>query len=109
MNELRCPQCGAPVDAGATECKYCGERLSFQQSAVQPDAGAQQAVISQARLMETVISRDRDTAISREVPSRIPIRDSRSLRFIRFRRSPRAISSLCPVIITIPPLILPGR
>ena len=24
MNELRCPQCGAPVDAGATECKYCG-------------------------------------------------------------------------------------
>lgn len=42
MNELRCPQCGAPVDAGAAECKYCGERLSFQQSAVQPDAGAQQ-------------------------------------------------------------------
>lgn len=54
------------------------------------------AVISQARLMETVTSRDRDTAISREVPSRIPIRDSRSLRFIRFRRSPRGYQQPMP-------------
>lgn len=28
-----CPQCGAPVDAGATECKYCGEKLAVQQPA----------------------------------------------------------------------------
>lgn len=41
MNELKCPQCGAPVDPGATECRYCGERLSMQQSE-QPDFGAQQ-------------------------------------------------------------------
>lgn len=40
MNELRCPQCGAPVDAGAVECKYCGERIIFQQTA-QPNPGPQ--------------------------------------------------------------------
>lgn len=26
-----CPQCGAPIDPGAVECKYCGERLAQQQ------------------------------------------------------------------------------
>lgn len=109
MNELRCPQCGAPVDAGAAECKYCGERLSFQQSAVPPDAGAQQGGYQSGPAYGDGYQQGPGYAISREVPSRIPIRDSRSPRFIRFRRSPRAISSLCPVIITIPPLILPGR
>ncbi len=26
-----CPQCGAPIDPGATECKFCGEKLAQQQ------------------------------------------------------------------------------
>ena len=26
-----CPQCGAPIDPGATECKFCGEKLAVQQ------------------------------------------------------------------------------
>lgn len=28
MNQNVCPQCGAPISAGVTECKYCGEVLS---------------------------------------------------------------------------------
>jgi TM2 domain-containing membrane protein YozV len=30
MNERYCPQCGAPIDPGATECKFCGEKTSPQ-------------------------------------------------------------------------------
>ena len=26
-----CPQCGAPIDLGVSECKYCGEKLAVQQ------------------------------------------------------------------------------
>lgn len=33
--ESKCPQCGAPIDPGATECKYCGEKLAVQQTAQQ--------------------------------------------------------------------------
>lgn len=29
--EYKCPQCGAPIDPGASECKYCGEKLAIQQ------------------------------------------------------------------------------
>ena len=35
MAENVCPQCGAPIDPGATECKYCGEKLVVQQVAQQ--------------------------------------------------------------------------
>jgi TM2 domain-containing membrane protein YozV len=31
MSENVCPQCGAPIDPGATECKFCGEKLAVQQ------------------------------------------------------------------------------
>ena len=31
MAENVCPQCGAPIDSGATECKFCGEKLAVQQ------------------------------------------------------------------------------
>lgn len=31
MSERVCPQCGAPIDPGASECKFCGERLTSQQ------------------------------------------------------------------------------
>ena len=33
MAERVCPQCGAPIDPTATECKYCGEKLVAQQTA----------------------------------------------------------------------------
>lgn len=29
--ERKCPQCGAPIDPEAKECKYCGEKLAVQQ------------------------------------------------------------------------------
>ena len=28
MAENKCPQCGAPLDPQATECKFCGEKLA---------------------------------------------------------------------------------
>lgn len=31
MSENVCPQCGAPISPGMTECKYCGERIVQQQ------------------------------------------------------------------------------
>lgn len=31
MAEMKCPQCGAPIDPGATECKFCGEKFAAQQ------------------------------------------------------------------------------
>lgn len=27
MEEIKCPQCGAPLEAGAKTCKYCGETI----------------------------------------------------------------------------------
>lgn len=27
MEELKCPQCGATLEPGAKECKYCGEKI----------------------------------------------------------------------------------
>lgn len=35
MAENKCPQCGAPIDPGAAECKFCGEKLAVQQTAQQ--------------------------------------------------------------------------
>lgn len=32
MSERVCPQCGAPVDPSASECKFCGEKLVQQQA-----------------------------------------------------------------------------
>ena len=32
MNGNVCPQCGAPIEPGARECKFCGERLMQQQA-----------------------------------------------------------------------------
>ncbi len=30
MSNIECPQCGAPADITLSQCKYCGERFSFQ-------------------------------------------------------------------------------
>ena len=54
MTENKCPQCGAPLDPGATECKFCGEKIatqqaaqSFQQAQPQPQGIIQQAAPQQ--------------------------------------------------------------
>lgn len=31
MSENVCPQCGAPINPGVSECKFCGEKLVQQQ------------------------------------------------------------------------------
>lgn len=35
MSNTVCPQCGAPVDLTAGQCKYCGEKLQPQQISAQ--------------------------------------------------------------------------
>lgn len=35
MTQRVCPQCGAPIDPNATECKFCGEKLVMQQQQTQ--------------------------------------------------------------------------
>ena len=35
MAENVCPQCAAPIDPGAAECEFCGEKLAVQQAAQQ--------------------------------------------------------------------------
>lgn len=48
MSERVCPQCGAPIDPGASECKFCGEKLAVQQVAqqmVNQQAAPQQQVV----------------------------------------------------------------
>ncbi|GED66091.1 hypothetical protein LFU01_45430 [Lysinibacillus fusiformis] len=30
MSNIECPQCGAPADITLSQCKYCGEKFSFQ-------------------------------------------------------------------------------
>lgn len=49
MSENKCPQCGAPIEVGATKCKFCGEKLvtqkvteQVQQSQSQPQIVVQQ-------------------------------------------------------------------
>ncbi len=36
MNNLNCPQCGAPITSNDTECRYCGEKLQQQPQYQQP-------------------------------------------------------------------------
>ena len=52
MEENKCPQCGAPIEPMAEECRFCGEKLAVQQveqrtfatgSAPQPQVVIQQA------------------------------------------------------------------
>lgn len=46
MSESVCPQCGAPIAQGATECKYCGEgikQVTPQQQVPQQPQYQQQA------------------------------------------------------------------
>lgn len=47
MAENVCPQCGAPIDPSATECKFCGEKVAVQQAAQQQQQPQPQVVIQQ--------------------------------------------------------------
>lgn len=46
MAGLECPQCGAPLPPGATECKYCGEKIT-PVSSQQPAQTYQQNIYPQ--------------------------------------------------------------
>lgn len=52
MSENVCPQCGAPIDPGASECRFCGEKIVRQQAAQQMQQPMyqqpQQIIIQQA-------------------------------------------------------------
>lgn len=55
MSEKVCPQCGAPIDPSATECKYCGEKLIVQQTSqevVNQQMMNQQAVNQQSTYVQ---------------------------------------------------------
>ena len=41
MNENICPQCGAPLDPSAAECRFCGEKIVRQAPQQPPYAQAQ--------------------------------------------------------------------
>lgn len=47
MSQIICPQCGAPLDPGVTECKFCGEKLATQQAAQQAAPQPQTVYVQQ--------------------------------------------------------------
>ncbi len=63
MAEKVCSQCGAPIDPMATECKFCGEKLTVQHTA-QPSQPQQmymqqpqpQVVVQQAAPQQVYMS-----------------------------------------------------
>ncbi len=57
MADRVCPQCGAPIDPNATECKFCGEKLAVQQAAAPQVQQVQpQIVIQQVTPQQTNVS-----------------------------------------------------
>ena len=54
MAEKVCPQCGAPIDPGASECKFCGEKLATQQAAQQVNT-QQAAYVQQPQSQPQII------------------------------------------------------
>ncbi len=51
MSERVCPQCGAPIDPNAAECKFCGEKFAVQQTA--QAMASQQVVNPQPTVVQT--------------------------------------------------------
>lgn len=43
MVTTKCPQCGAPLDPGVSECRFCGEKFSAPQAEVPQQVVFQQA------------------------------------------------------------------
>lgn len=59
MSANVCPQCGAPIDPGATECKFCGEKVAIQQ--VNQQMNAQPVYVQQP---QPVYVQQQQTAIN---------------------------------------------
>lgn len=55
MGENVCPQCGAPIDPGVSECKFCGEKLAVKQAAQQIQQPQAQTVYVQQPQPQVVI------------------------------------------------------
>lgn len=55
MAENKCPQCGAPIDLGATECRFCGEKLAVQQATQQFQQPQTQTTYAQSQPQPQVI------------------------------------------------------
>lgn len=47
MSQNVCPQCGAPIEPGVTECKFCGEKFAQQQANQQFQQAAPQQQYAQ--------------------------------------------------------------
>ncbi len=56
MTQNVCPQCGAPLDPGATECKFCGEKIVAQQTAQQMQQPQAQNVYIQTAPQPTYVT-----------------------------------------------------
>lgn len=62
MSERMCPQCGAPIELGALECKFCGEKLAIQQATQQYNQVQPQTVYMQPQ--PTVIVQQQQSYVS---------------------------------------------
>lgn len=54
MSGNMCPQCGAPIEPSASECKFCGEKLALQQINQQQNMQQPQTVYIQQQPTQTV-------------------------------------------------------
>lgn len=53
MSNLMCPQCGAPIDPGTLECKFCGEKIAAAQTVVNQPA-ASNPVFQEPPIVQTI-------------------------------------------------------
>ena len=56
MSENKCPQCGAPIEVGATECKFCGEKLVTQKVTEQVQKSQSQPQIVVQQVAQATVS-----------------------------------------------------
>lgn len=65
MSERVCPQCGAPVNPDASECKFCGEKLVQKQVQQQVQQQAQpQTVYVQQPQPQVIIQQAQPTYVT---------------------------------------------
>lgn len=63
MSENVCPQCGAPIDPNASECKFCGERLVQKQ--------VQQTVNQQPQPQTVYVQQPQPTVVIQQQPQQV--------------------------------------
>ena len=64
MAENVCPQCGAPIGSGVTECRFCGEKLEVQQVAQQVQQPQAQPVYVQQPQPQVIIQQTAPQQVS---------------------------------------------